>query len=60
MQKDDDWTIGGAGFGIADIQGAGIDLLQAANDVFVPGLILGNSTSFVLPDCASAKPIMPS
>ena len=30
MQKNDRRTIGGAGFGIADTQNAGIDLLQRA------------------------------
>ena len=30
MQKNDGRTIGGAGFGVADIQDAGVDLLQRA------------------------------
>jgi hypothetical protein len=30
VQKDDCWTIGGAGFSVSDIQDAGIDLLKPA------------------------------
>jgi len=57
-------TIGRAGFSVSNVEEAGVDLLSELNDVFVPGLIggnsLGNSPGFVLLDCASAMPIVTS
>ena len=44
MQQKDCRAIGGAGFGVSDIQEAGVDLFQRARTmVFVPGLIAGRS-----------------
>jgi hypothetical protein len=34
--------------------------LKEANDVFIPGLILGRSPRFGLPDCALGEPIAAS
>ena len=57
MQKNDGGSVGGAGFGIADIEHAGIDLLQwTRRTCVVPGLIAG----IFVRCCASAGPIMPS
>lgn len=56
--KDDGGTIGGAGLGVTDIQEAGINLLQRANDVLVPGLIAAAAAGFPVLDCAAADPVL--
>jgi hypothetical protein len=43
VQKNNRGTIGGAGFGVSNIQEAGIDLLQWANDVFLRRVGVGEA-----------------
>ena len=49
VQKNDRRAIGGAGLGVADIQDAGIDLLQRAERRVRPRLDCGQICRFVLP-----------
>ena len=60
MQQDHRGAVGGAGFGVADIQQARVDLLSGANEVLVPGLVAGSVFDFDAPDCACAAPIAPN
>ena len=57
MQQNDGRTIGGPGFGVTDIEDAGIDLLQRGKRSMAPGLIAPAPAGFALPDCAKAAPL---
>ena len=48
MQKNDRGTVGGAGLGVSDIQQAGVDLLERAEDALVPRLTLDRSCRLCL------------
>ena len=48
MQQKDYRAIGGAGFGVSDVQKAGVDLLQGRERGVRPGLIAGRF-GFVAP-----------
>ena len=59
VQKNDRRTIGGAGFGIADIEDAGIDLLQRTQRKCASLVSLrATAPTRTLLDCASAETIM--
>jgi hypothetical protein len=49
VQQNDHGTISAAGFGVADVEKTGIDLLQRADEMF---------DGFAVLDCAFAEPLM--
>ena len=59
MQKNDRRAIGGTGFGVGDIQDAGIDLLQRT-ERRVRSRLDCRHLALRLAGCAVAEPIMPS
>ena len=60
MQQDDRRTVRGAGLGVADVQDAGIDLLERGERRVRSRLDRRQLRRPVVLDCASAEPIRPS